>query len=115
MSPERLKGRLPKGQRRRIRKLKTQIHQELGLTLSQVDSRLWDQTVEILRREIPDFETRIVPHLYLINEFFSLRKRINEGESISAVDDFYHKHDKQLLKDLSPAFSIVRRTLTPKR
>ena len=114
MLPERPK-RLSKGTRKRIRGLKSQVRHELGLTQAHVDSRLWNETVEILRLEIPDFETKITPRLAVIYEFFELRQRIREGGSVNVIDDFYHKHGKELIQELAPAFTIVRRTLTPKR
>src|SRR3990167_10640616 len=113
MSTER-GGRKPsKGARKRIRELKSQIRHEFGLTQAQVDSRLWEKTVEILHLELPDFQEKIAPNLSIVFEFFSLRKQINEGEHGKGIDDFYHKHDIELLQELSGAFKIVRRTLTP--
>ena len=113
MSAERPRGP-SKGARKHIREVKSQVRRELGLT-AQVDSRIWNETVEILRLELPDFEQKIAPHLAIIYEFFELRQLIREGGSVKVIGDFYHKHGKKLIQELAPAFTIVRRTLTPKR
>ena len=114
MSTERPQ-RPSRGTRKRIRGLKSQVRHELGLTQAQVDSRIWNETVEILRLELPDFEEKVAPHLTVIYEFFELRQLIREGESVNVIGDFYHKHGKELIQELAPAFTIVRKTLTPKR
>lgn len=115
MSPERERPKRPsKGTRKHIRRLKSQVRRELRLTQAQADSRLWNETVEILQLEIPDFDTKVAPHLAIINEFFDLRRQIREGGTVNVIDDFYRKYDKELLKELASAFIIVRRTLTPK-
>lgn len=100
--------RLSKGVRKGIREAKSSLRRDIGVTHISPDSILWHKAEEILRIKLEDFGEKYTPHTRILRDFFDLRIGIKQGDPINNVKEFQEKYDPELLRELAPAFIIIR-------